>query len=290
LLLAGCASTETSAENAAAEPFVPLPDEEPATIGYLLTQLDKSFKRWSDLKLTAADPKEQHALDALERNLQKRTRERQDELIVELESGPPTNREIAAVALGFTRDPAALSPLLSALSDRDPSLVQKALLGIGILGLPETPLSQVTYLLLHDPDPWTRNNAAFAVQRISAAGAREPGLAESVRLALGDEEPGVRAQCASTLGILEDREAVKPLGHLLHDDVNLVAAAAVTALAHLGRFQLECKGPSARLLADALDQVEAGRREQIHRGLVLLSDQDLGRDSTAWREWAYRLP
>ena len=288
LLAAGCRSAEP--EPVKTEPFVPLPDEDPASIGFFLTQLDKSLQRWSDLKLTASDAKDERTLQALEKNLELDTRKRQDELVAVLEAGPPTNRQIAAAALGFTHDPAVLSPLLSALSDRDPALVQKALLGLGILALPETPLAQLLHIMLRDSDPWTRNNAAFALQCITSTGGRSMDLAAAALSGLADSEPGVRAQCASILGILEEPEAVEPLANLVYDDVSLVSAAAVTALARIGRFQQQKKGQAARALADALDELEDGRRTQVLRGLMALSDQNLGEDATVWREWAYRLP
>lgn len=288
--LCACQSATKDLEEPKTEPFVPLPDEDPATIGFLMTQLDKSIQRWSELKLTGDDPKEARTLDALETNLQERTRKRREDLVAVLESGPPLNREIAAVALGFTHDPTVLSPLLAALSEGEPALAQKALLGIGVLGLAETPTAQISHMMVRDPDPWTRNNAAFALQRVAAAGGRTPEVAESARAGLADEEPGVRAQCASVLGILEDEAAVEQLGHLIYDDVNLVAAAAITSLARIGRFQLQSKGQVARYLADALERVGSQRREQVLRGLVLLSDKNLGGDSEDWKEWAYRLP
>jgi hypothetical protein len=291
LASAGCAGSQPRAESAGeAEPFVPLPDEEPSSIGYFLKQYDLSLEQWSKLKLGASSAREQRTLGALERNLEKQARERQQELVTTLESGPPAQRRVAAAALGFTHDPAVLSTLLSGLSDPDPEVVQRSLLGLGVLGEPGTPLSEIRHRLLRDPDPWTRNNAAFALQSIALAGARGDELAECSRSGLQDSEAGVRAQCASTLGILADESSVEALAGLIYDQANLVALAAATSLARIARLEPEHKGEIARALVDALDRVEPDRREHLLGALIWMSDQNLGNDALPWREWAYRMP
>jgi HEAT repeat protein len=291
LASAGCTSSERQPDPAAKpEPFVPLPDEEPSSIGFFLKQYDLSLEQWSKLKLSASSPREQRALGALERNLEKDARERQQELVTCLESGPPAQRRVAAAALGFTHDPAVLSALLAGLSDPDPEVVQRALLGLGVLGEPETPLSEIRHRLLRDPDPWTRNNAAFALQSIALAGARGSELAECSRSGLQDSEPGVRAQCASTLGILADVSAIEALSSLIYDEANLVALASATSLARIGRFEPEHKGEVARTLVDALDRVGPDRREHLLGALIWMSDQNLGNEALPWKEWAYKMP
>lgn len=290
LLVGGCQSSPAGADLGEPEPYVPAPDPEPESIGYFLTQYDKSLQRWTELKLSGSSTRDVRTLNALERNLTKRAKDREAELVQELENGPPANREVAAVALGFTEDPANVSPLLAALADPHDDVVQKALLGLGILGNPETPTARINYLLQRHADPWTRNNAAFALQRIVAAGARPEGLAEACRDSLIDEEPGVRAQVASVLGMLEDADSVPHLSDLLYDETNLVSAAAATALASIGSSRLQVKGACARALVDALERVDPVRRQRILVELVRLSDQNLGEDAEPWVEWAHRLP
>ena len=289
-LAVGCLSGDPKGSFADATLYVPPADEEPESLGYFLARYDKSLQRWTELKLSAKAAQEFRTMHALEGSLTKRAKERQDELVAVLETGAPTNREVAAVALGFTGDPSVLSPLLAALSDTDPMVIQKALLGVGILGLEETPLSQIEYLLLWSADPWTRNNAAFALQRIVAAGARSDALAASCRQALIDEEPGVRAQAASVLGIVQDTTAIPMLGDLLADDVSLVAAAAAAALAQIGHEELTHKGEVARLLVQALERASRRRRPYLHEQLIFLADRNLGDDVETWKEWAYRMP
>ncbi len=289
-LACGCRSTDSTAKNGEGTPYAPPAPVADDTIGYFLVQVDKSLQRWSELKLEARGPREDLTLQALEESLRRRTVERQDELVHELEGGPPSNREVAAVALGFTGDPAVLSPLLAALLDPDPGVVQKAVLGLGILALPETPLSEITALLSGDPDPWTRNNAAFAVHRIVSAGGRLEGLELILEAALLDREPGVRAQAASTLGLLGYPDAIQSLGALLTDSASLVAVAAASSVVSIGRLHPEKKGEAARVLADALDRVPSSQRNHLVRELSRLSGKDLGPDAAPWREWAYRMP
>lgn len=291
LVPAGCQSAEPAEKSyGEPEPYVPLPDEGPESIGFFLAKFDRSLGQWSDLVLTASNAREQNELQALELSMRERAKKRRDELVTTLETGAPLNRRIAAAALGFSQDPTVLGALLAVLEERDPELVQKALLGIGVLALPETPLAELRRLLLDAEEEWTRNNAAFALLSIARAGAQSGELAEACRAGLADSEPGVRAQCASALGVLADAEAVAPLRGLLLDEASLAALAASVALARIGKEHPETKGAVARALATALDSVESARRPQILGALRWLSDMDLGENSRPWLEWAGKLP
>jgi HEAT repeat protein len=287
--LAGCGSLGETAP-VGGEPWAPPPPTEPDSIGYFLANYDKSLRRWTELKLNPSNTRDLRTLRALEASLEKRAIERQDELVSIMESGPPASREVAAVALGFTHDLAVLSTLLNGLDDPNENVVQKSLLGIGILAAPETPLEKVTYLLESDPDPWTRNNAAYAIQSVVSAGGSSPELAAACRTAVFDSEPGVRAQAASILGLISDVDSVASLGDLLHDEARLVVRAAIVSLTRLAREHDEVKGDVARLLVDALDLVHSSLRDELLQQLSTLRGLHLGDDAGPWREWAYRMP
>jgi HEAT repeat protein len=272
------------------EPYVPLPDPEVQPIGFFLANFDRSLVQWSDYKLNSSSKRDQNALIGLEHEMAERARERRDELVEVLETGAPVNRRIAAAALGFTRDATVLSTLLSALSEPDAELVQKSLLALGVLALPETPLGGILQRLREDPDAWTRNNAAFALLGLARAGNDAPELVIGCIAGLADSEPGVRAQCASSLGALAAPSAVPSLSELLHDPVNLVALAAAASLARIGREHAEQKGRVARALAGALDQVRADRRLHLLGALRHLAGDNLGEDAGPWLEWAHKLP
>lgn len=290
LLAAGCRSTAAGSETAPeAEPYVPL-REEPQSIGFFLTEFDASLRAWTNLRLAGTSRKDQRALRVLEQDLEKRATERQEEIVGELRSGPPQNRAIAAAALGFTQDPAVMTELLAALGDRSDEVVSNALLGLGLLAQPDTPCGQIERLLEGSSDAWTRSNAAFALQRVAAAGGRPTGLVEACRRALTDSEPGVRAQAATTLGIAADAGAVEALDELLYDDLPLVCASAAHALASIGSENLEQKGPAARALTRSLDRVPEGHRGDVLRELVRLNGAHLGEDVEPWQEWAAKLP
>jgi HEAT repeat protein len=288
----GCRTSGAESDRSQGEPrpFVPLPDPEPESIGYFLTGFDRSLQEWSMLKMTASSPRERSKLQGLEDNMEERARKRRAELLETLEHGAPLNRRVAAAALGFTGDPTVLGPLLAVLSDPDPELVQKALLAIGVLALPETPLAEIRQHLLHAPDAWTRNNAAFVFLAIARSGNRTADLADGCRAALSDDEPSVRAQCASTLGVVADATAVPLLSDRLFDTENLVALASAAALARIGRQNLEQKGTVARALAGGLEEVGADRRAHLLGALRWLAEEDLGEDAGPWLEWAFKLP
>jgi HEAT repeat protein len=258
--------------------------------GFSIASLDRSLEQWSELKLRAATSRDQNALAGLEASLERRTRQRRVELLNVLESGPPVQRRVAALALGFTREPSVLGPLLAVLADADEELQQKALLGIGVLALAETPIGMLRGRLLDSKDAWTRNNAAFALLGVARAGNASRELIDAARAGLVDAEPGVRTQCASTLGLAGDREALPSLALLLDDPASLVALAAAASVARIGRECPELKGSAARVLAEPLDDAPAERRTQLLGALRWLSEQNLGEDAKPWLEWANKLP
>ena len=288
--LCACVSSEKQDPKLETRPFVPLPDAGPEPIGFFLRNFDRSLADWSEGKLAASNAREKNTLEALERDMRQRATKRKDELLAELESGAPTNRRIAAAALGFSKDPAVLGPMLTALADPDRELVPKSLLGIGVLADKDTPLSEILRRLEDDPDAWTRNNAAFALLEIARAGRRAPELTESAARGLLDSEAGVRAQCATVLGVVSDESAVALLAPLLHDEANLAALAAAISLSSIGHAYPRQKGAVARHLVSALDDVRADRRTQILGTLRWLAETDHGEDTRPWREWAAKLP
>jgi len=291
LLLSLCACAAPAAETEIeATPFVAPEPETPLTIGFFLTELDASLRAWSTYQLTANTAREMRMLRSLERDLGLRTQRRFKDIVAELESGPPTNRAVAAFGLGFSGNPAALSPLLNALSDRDALVVNNALLGLGRLSMPETPLAIPASLLRSHPDAWTRNNAAFAIQGVIAAGGESAEAIEACRAALIDAEPGVRAQAASVLGIVVDTASFEGLADLVHDSVPLASAAGTAALGHIGAAVPALKGRTARRFVQALTHLEGPRRTRVLIELTLLNGINLGEDASDWSEWANRLP
>lgn len=291
LALPGCSSSGSADEELGdPTPYTPPEPEEPDTIGYFLTRYDESVRAWTNYKLRERTPEVERRLRGLERELRQRANRRLDELIEQVETGPPINRSVAAVALGFTGDPAAQGPLLSALSDPVDDVVQNALLGLGQLGRPDTPTSEITYLMRSSTDPWIRSNAAFALQRIVASGAEGEDILVAARAGLGDEEAGVRAQCAAVVGMLNDDESVEVLSDLLYDDVVLVAAASASSLSRIGLAVDQEKGEIARTLVTALEKLDEDRQAVVLVELIRLCEANLGDEAEDYKEWAYKLP
>ena len=287
LLLGACLAPGADPEG---EPYTPPPEAEPASIGFFLTSLDGKLRAWTNLKLAARSDKERRTLRGLERELNQATTRRQDELVAQLDSPSPKNRGVAAIALGFTGDPAVVGPMLGALSDRDPLVVNNALVGLGVLASPDTPLAQILFLMSNDPDDWTRNNAAFALTAMVSAGARDPALQAAARGGLTDGTGGVRAQSASLLGMLHDAGSTQALGDLLFDEHVLVARAAAAALSTIGREVVTQRGSAARLLVDAAAKVDSDLQLAFLLELSRMSSERFGDDLERWTEWAYRLP
>lgn len=284
-------------------------------IGAFLGEIGRRIQGWTRARIEG-DAEELRLLGEV---LEFECVRRQDELIEQLESGAPRNRALSAVALGFARHEThlkgdlseevidrgerSLGPLLAATEDPAPKVAANALMGLGILARPETPLAPIADALIDSPDPTIRSNAAFALSAIAKAGddeakAEGQGLTplqlelgrEAATRGLSDADLGVRAQCAASLGILGNKETIPFLGDRLDDEIDLVGQAASIALVRLGRDKPELKGRVARLLASRLDLVRPTRRNTLIYALVLLSERQMGDSTEIWQDWARRLP
>jgi hypothetical protein len=296
LLASACASTGTdvpdeSSAPPAVEPYDPADHrrrKEP--IGTVLLELDLSMEDWNKLILTARSTQQRRQASLLEKDIMRRVHINMDELVTQLETGPPANRTVAAMALGFSRDRAVLSPLLAALEDPKQAVVNNALLGLALLGQADTPLGGAAILLREAPDPTTRHNAAYALLHCVNNGSDPAVALESSSLGLADEHPGVRAQCALVLAAAGDMASLDDLIARLSDDVQLAASAAARALGSLARGDNHQKGKVARALASALQRTDGSLRVSLLRELARLAGVNFGEETEPWVEWAHRLP
>jgi HEAT repeat protein len=259
-------------------------------IGKFLADADNIIARWNFVKLQSATPAQQREVRRLDQLLRDQTRRRAAELIVELESGPPVNRQRAAAALGFSGAIEAQSPLLNALSDLHPDVVHNALIGLALLGRADTPLEPIGRLCEFDPDPQTRSQAAFALREIVNAGASGDTARGAARRGLIDQEPFVRSQCALTLGLLGDRESLPALCDVIYDSSVHVASAGIQALVLLVDRQPDERGRVARALVDAHSKSKDPVKDLTMQGLVQISEVNYGGDMKLWSEWAAKLP
>jgi len=293
LLLGSCSTTDDQTDASADEDFRPLGPASRAgdSIGKYLTDLSTSIRAWNEKTLTAADTKERRKQALLEINIRERVTNRHMDILAELETGPDANRVIAAAALGFSDDPADLSPLIAALDDPNEKVVSNALLGLGVLELPQTPLFRIGELMRYSPNPKTRWSAADCALTLIAAGADSDGILEPARAGLTDaEEPMVRTQSALILCLIGDTESIDALGNLLFDEIPLVSNSAAKSLTHLGKNNDEAIGDAARALLRAMEEGDRDLRLRVHPSLVKLSGHDYELDAELWKEWVERLP
>ncbi|MDP6990440.1 MAG: HEAT repeat domain-containing protein [Planctomycetota bacterium] len=291
--VAACAAPATTEAEPPIEEHVPIelrmPDDEPS-VGKLLVDFSSAINAWTTKTWNASDGRDHQKQDRLELYLTAQAKKHKETLLIELESGPTQNRTVAAAAVGFAREPDTLSPLLNALDDPEPAVVQNAMLGLSLLQSPDTPLGQVCEILRHAADPRMRWSAAYLVRTLLEVGARDDRVAEAAHIGLTDTEPMVRTQCTLIVALLEDTERLGDLAILLHDGVPLVRAAAARGLVHLGRVSPPDKGRAARALVGAMSEAEPSERARLAQQLVLLSGHQYGLEVEAWAEWAKRLP
>jgi hypothetical protein len=265
--------------------------DQPEPIGKFMSDLDSSIRAWTNLIMSAQTEEDRRKASLLEQSLSAATHKRRAELIHELESGPLSNRVVAACALGFTHDIEAQSPLLAALNDPHPEVVSNVLLGLMLLGRADTPLAGICSYLSSSADPGVRRNAAQCAASLVQAGAREECIVPACRLGLVDkEEPTVRAYCALMLATLEDRSSLAALCDRLYDPVPLVRAAAARSVSYLGKQSPQDKGKAGRALVTAMQKSEGANQAVFMKALVELSTTNYGDDMKAWLEWAARLP
>ena len=290
-----CASTASDKEidPAEDETFRPLG---PASrindsMGKYLADLSSSIKAWNEKTLTAATTQERTKQSLLEINISERVHLRHAEILGELENGPERNRIIAAAALGFSGDSSDLSPLLAALDDRNPLVVSNALLGLGTLASPETPLHRVGELMRYSLHPKTRWSAADCALSLIASGANSDGILEPARAGLTDaEEPMVRAQSALILCLIADTDSIEALGNLLFDEVPIVSVSAAKSLAYIGTENPQFAAPAARALYRGMVEGERNLQLRVHPSMVKLSQKDYGLQLDEWAKWISKLP
>jgi hypothetical protein len=296
LVAAACASTGSSktsqGDGAPERPIAELVESTntPEPIGQLLARMDLAIQRWNQLQLAGTTKEDREKARKLELWIQGEAHRRRSELTEQLETGPRQNRVVAAMALGFTREAEAQSPLIAALQDQDPEVVNNALLGLWLLQRADTPLDRIAELLRTSQDPTIRNNAALCLAKLTGAGARGDAAIEAARLGLLDSEPSVRSHSAFVLGNLHDKASIEPLKEQLTDTVPIVAAAAAIALKHIAIGVPGEKGKIVRALVAVLDDSKGVVHHEVRVALLELAGKDYGKESEDWLEWALRLP
>lgn len=141
-------------------------------------------------------------------------------------------RALAARVLGATGGSEDVPRLGRMLGDARPPVRREAVLGLEALGRATGDAAAVRALItaLTDADPIVRERAATALAEI-AGPAHERGTASTALLGLTrDEAPEVRVAALDALGLLEDPRASSAAVVALEDDVVEVRLAALRAL------------------------------------------------------------
>lgn len=223
---------------------------------------------------------------ALQGEIQKFTIIRFDELRAELETSKTMrNREIIAAALGFSKKPEALNPLLAAaIQDPVPAVREKGLLGLSRLADLNTPVDLIASRLSADFTDGEQWNASLALQKLALAGAKMNDALPYMRSALASRNPTIRMHCAIGLGAAKDPAATPLLVLLLKDERALVAAAAANALGAIG-------DPStAAQLIESMSSNEFAVRSEARKALARMNGgEDLGPEIGPWRRWLQHL-
>jgi hypothetical protein len=154
-------------------------------------------------------------------------------LVARLGPGQPTDvRMEAARALGASRDPRALEPLLAALGDDNRDVRWAAIEALGELGDRRAVPRLVEYLKRPEAYRWGKRLAASALGAIG-----DPAAVEPLAALLGDEDPFVRRLSALALlriGGGRGLEAVAGLVDRAGTDETLGAVRRELALAREG--------------------------------------------------------
>lgn len=147
--------------------------------------------------------------------------------ISDLKAADVQQRVRAADQLGALRAKAAVSNLVSALSDSDARVREAAAFALAEIA-DQTPASNLVRILAGDSDSTVRASAAFALGMIGDAKAA-PGLED----ALDDSAAEVRSAALVALGLMGSDDSVEDIEDMLNDSSYDVRYDAVWALGQI---------------------------------------------------------
>ena len=122
--------------------FTPRSDQA-AAIGRLIVDCDRHLRAWSEAMAQSRDPKNQDLVKYTAQSLGVLVAKNRDLLESQAVSGASRNRGIACAALGFSGDFRVTPLLLNGVSSGEPTVMAKALLGLGVLADPETSMAPI---------------------------------------------------------------------------------------------------------------------------------------------------
>lgn len=161
------------------------------------------------------------------------------------------------------------------ISSTEPELRYRALIKLDHQKRLKWNLDVVAELVIDDPDPLVRALSASYVGKYKY---RE-GVSALIK-ALGDEKAVVREAAVKALGVLWEKQAIKPLLELLVDDPSgTVRRSVAHALGEIGH-------PDALpALIQRLDDIDSSVAYAALKALQKITHQPFGPDREKWEKW-----
>ena len=201
-------------------------------------------------------------------------------------------RALAAFGLGFSRNPAAVAPLVEASAHPEGHLRARAIVALGMLGLPEVPPDPFRKLL-DDPEWEVRLSAVHGLRHLLGE-TDDRGLLPKILEKLEDPVMDVRNETLILLRKLRRAETLEPVrARGLKDADPTVRANAALVLAALGPAAKPANPQLIELLRDEHTKVV----EAVWIALNRINAKDFDRSYATWRDWyedemqhSYRCP
>lgn len=263
------------------QPYDPPPGRGELGTGELILTCEQHLQAWQQAMAAQRTSQNREDLQGIELALKTITHREQARLEEQAVSGPPRNRAVASAALAFTADAKVLPLLMNNVADPDPLVRTNALLGVGVLGLAETPTRPI-YDAARDPaaTAGVRRNAAYAAFRVAqkTRSDADGSLTSTFGALLDNPDPSVRAQCAVGIGLVRATPMLPPITDLLaHDPDAQVRTGCAYALGEIG--SPGSVAPLLEAMSDR-DKLTAGT---ARASLVKLHGRDEGPDPDDWK-------
>jgi HEAT repeat protein len=223
-------------------------------------------------------------------------------LIENLESDNFDVQRRAVWALGETRDPRVIEPLMLAFKSENRSIQLNAIDAVSRMGamavdpliegikgddrdirqgssksmrkIKDPEASELLIFALYDDNPYVRLNAAKALGNIE-----DPDSVDSLIESLQDGNVYVRKNAAWALGKIGDKSAIEPLTMTLMDRSADVRLSTVWALRKIGDVLV------IDPLITALDDSDEEVRNSSVEALEEITGKEFGQDIAGWKEW-----
>ncbi len=252
----------------------------------LLTDLDRQLDAYLRYTLASGSVPNEATGAKLDGYLKRIVKDYFDVLVQQADQTAfPRNRAIAACALGFSENPAALDPILNAAQDANPEVVINAVFGLGILADPRTPPMALTRVMDSTSfDSMARGGAAWALYKVQMA-LPDPAPVTAIwkRVVEGplDEEPAeVLVTALRGIGQTRDASHRVNIERYVSHPTPLVRSAAAIAL---GRMNDAAAAPALFALIGPSEPNENVRLAARKALQALAGGVDRGYDVEEWK-------